>query len=97
MGQVLVRYKVKPDQADENERLVKRVFAELKQLAPPGIRYGTLRLTDGVSLRDSRPIRYCVLNLCGNIFHGSIPRRLRRERSRCLDTPLLTAGFFTGE
>lgn len=49
MGQVLVRYKVKPDQAGENERLVKQVFAELKQVAPPGLRYGALRLADGVT------------------------------------------------
>lgn len=49
MGQVIVRYKVKPDQGDANEQLVKRVFEELKQLAPPGLRYGTLRLADGVT------------------------------------------------
>ena len=49
MSQILVSYKVKPDQADANEQAVKRVFAELKQLAPPGLRYGTLRLADGVT------------------------------------------------
>ena len=49
MSQVLVRYKVKPDQADANEELVKKVFAELKALAPKGLRYGTLRLADGVT------------------------------------------------
>ena len=49
MSQVLVRYKVKPDQVEANEQAVKRVFAELKQLAPPGLRYGTLRLADGVT------------------------------------------------
>jgi len=29
MGQVVVRYKVKPDRVEENEQLVRRVYAEL--------------------------------------------------------------------
>ena len=31
MGDVVVRYKVKPDRVEENERLVKRVYAELAE------------------------------------------------------------------
>lgn len=49
MGQVLVRYKVKPDQAEANAEAVKQVYAELREKAPPGFRYGTLRLADGVT------------------------------------------------
>ena len=49
MSQIVVRYKVKPDQGDINEPFVKRVFAEVKETAPAGIRYGTLRLEDGVT------------------------------------------------
>ena len=49
MGQIIVRYKVKPDQGDINEQLVKRVFEELKEKSPTGIRYGTLRMEDGVT------------------------------------------------
>ena len=49
MSQVIVRYKVKPDQVDANQQAVKAVFAELKQLAPQGLRYGTLLLDDGVT------------------------------------------------
>ena len=40
---------MKPDQGDINEQFVKRVFEELKAKAPAGIRYGTLRLEDGVT------------------------------------------------
>lgn len=49
MSQILVRYKVKPDHAEANVKAVQRVYAELKQKAPPGFRYGTLRLADGVT------------------------------------------------
>lgn len=47
MKQVLVRYKTKPDQADENARLIGEVYKELKAKSPDGLRYMTLRLPDG--------------------------------------------------
>lgn len=46
MKQVLVRYKAKPEQADENARLIGEVFKELKAKAPEGLRYMALRLPD---------------------------------------------------
>jgi hypothetical protein len=46
---VIVRYKTKPDQADENQRLIEQVFAELIRVDPGGIRYASFRLADGVS------------------------------------------------
>jgi hypothetical protein len=49
MRQVMVRYKVKPDQAARNEELVRQVYAELHQTAPTGIHYATFVLEDGVS------------------------------------------------
>ena len=49
MKRVLVRYKVKADHAAENEALVKKVFEELAQTTPGGIRYATFKLDDGVS------------------------------------------------
>lgn len=45
----MVRYKVKPDRAAENERLVKEVFAQLEREKPAGLRYNTFKLRDGVS------------------------------------------------
>jgi hypothetical protein len=47
MGTVVVRYKPKPEQADENQRLVEAVFAELHETGPAGITYTTYRLADG--------------------------------------------------
>jgi hypothetical protein len=45
----MVRYKVKPEFADENETLVARVFEQLNRDQPAGLRYASFRLEDGVS------------------------------------------------
>jgi hypothetical protein len=45
----VVRYRTKPERADENAALVRDVFAELATAEPDGLRYVTLRLEDGVS------------------------------------------------
>src|SRR3989442_1255096 len=47
MKRTLVRYKTKPDRAQENQRLIESVFAELEAKSPDGIRYLVLRLDDG--------------------------------------------------
>lgn len=49
MRQVMVRYKVKPEQAATNEELVRRVYAELRKTAPAGFHYATFVQEDGVS------------------------------------------------
>lgn len=49
MKKVVVRYRTKPEKADENQRLVENVFAELSASEPGGVRYATFRLADGVS------------------------------------------------
>jgi Antibiotic biosynthesis monooxygenase len=49
MRRVMVRYKVKPDRAAENEELVRAVYEELARTEPEGLRYATFQLGDGVS------------------------------------------------
>ena len=49
MKRVMVQYKVKADRAAENEAYVSKVFEELKQTTPDGIRYATFKQADGVS------------------------------------------------
>jgi hypothetical protein len=49
MSAVIVRYRVKPGCAEENAELVRAVYAELAELQPPGFRYATFVLDDGVS------------------------------------------------
>jgi hypothetical protein len=49
MPNVVVRYKTKPERADENQELVEKVFAELNAIGETGFSYMSLRLEDGVS------------------------------------------------
>ncbi len=49
MKRILVRYKVKSDKAEENERYISNVFEELRQTAPEGLRYASFKLDDGLS------------------------------------------------
>jgi len=46
---VVVRYRVKPDRVEENERLVRAVYEELHRAGPAGFRYATFKLDDGVT------------------------------------------------
>jgi hypothetical protein len=45
----VVRYTTRPESAEENERLVRAVFAELAEQRPAGLSYSSVRLEDGVS------------------------------------------------
>jgi hypothetical protein len=49
MNAVVVRYTTRPDTADENQRLIEAVFAELAATQPVGFTYNVFRLEDGVS------------------------------------------------
>ena len=45
----MVRYTVKADRAEENAAYIQRVFEELAQTQPDGLRYASFRQNDGVS------------------------------------------------
>ncbi|MCU1467454.1 MAG: hypothetical protein JWM72_3382 [Actinomycetia bacterium] len=49
MKTTVVRYQAKPDRADENQRLIEAVFADLDKYEPEGFTYKVFRLDDGVS------------------------------------------------
>ena len=46
MKWTLVRYRAKPERADENQRLSAAVFDELAAKTPAGLRYAVFRLPD---------------------------------------------------
>ena len=46
---IVVRYRTRPEAAQENQRLVEAVFAELAERRPEGLRYSTFRLADVVT------------------------------------------------
>jgi len=45
----VVRYTTRAGSADENEKLIRAVFAQLAEQMPKGLRYVAIRLDDGVS------------------------------------------------
>ena|SRR5438093_7557465 len=49
MAVTIVRYRTRPERADENQALIEQVFAELRATAPAGLRYASFRLADGES------------------------------------------------
>jgi hypothetical protein len=46
---VVVRYETRPEAADDNQRLIEKVFAQLAADDPGGLRYAVFRLADGVT------------------------------------------------
>ena len=62
----VVRYTTKPECADENERLIRQVFAELNAKDPGQIAYAAFRLADGVSF-----MHVAVLDGDRNPLHDS--------------------------
>ena len=53
MKGTLVRYKTRPEMAQENERLIEKVFQELQAKSPKGVRYLALKLSDGTLVHFS--------------------------------------------
>jgi hypothetical protein len=53
MKLTVVRYRVNPETADENERLIRAVFEELRQTSRKDARYIALRLNDGTFIHFS--------------------------------------------
>ncbi|HUE66989.1 MAG TPA: hypothetical protein VMP38_02325 [Candidatus Acidoferrum sp.] len=82
----LIRYKTKPEFADENQRLVENVYEELSALDPGGVHYATFRLADGVTFlhlfttdSDDRA------NTLGDV--AAFKEFLRNLPERCAEAP----------
>ena len=80
----VIRYTTKPESADENERLVSDVFAELAERQPEGLHYATFRLDDGASFvhvaildGDDNPL---AASPAFGVFQSGI-------RDRCVEGP----------
>jgi hypothetical protein len=53
MKWTVVRYKTKLESGQENERLIQKVFEELRAKSPEGVRYLALKLADGTFVHFS--------------------------------------------
>jgi hypothetical protein len=91
----LIRYQTKPESADENQRLVEKVYEELAAKDPGGLRYATLRLEDSVSFihifmtdSDDTPN-----GLAGIAAFAEFQRELAQ---RCVELPVAQAVTVVG-
>jgi hypothetical protein len=87
MRTVIVRYKVKPDRAEENEGLVRAVYDELRRSQPDGLRYATLRLDDGVSFVHLAEMEDGTNPLTEV---GAFQRFSENVRERCEEPPVVS-------
>ena len=88
MGSSMVRYKVRPERADENVALVEAVYAQLAAERPEGLHYATFRLPDGVSfmhivIDTDQPRRILGEIAAFKAFSADI-------ESRCAEPPVAT-------
>lgn len=91
----VIRYKTKPESAEENQRLIEDVYAELAARDPGGMRYTTLRLADGVTFihifmtdSDDTP------NRMGDI--ATFAEFQRELAQRCVEQPAAQAATVVG-
>jgi quinol monooxygenase YgiN len=87
MGQVLVRYRLKPDQVERNEELIRAMYEELDRAAPSGLRYVIFKLEDGVSFMHISESEGEESPMAGL---ASVQEFRRELADRCEEQPVLT-------
>ena len=88
MRHVMVRYKVKPERAAENERLVRAVYEELARTQPDWLQYAAFKLDDGVSFVHMASIAGDGQNELAQV---TAFKRFRHELAeRCDEPPVVT-------
>jgi hypothetical protein len=85
MRRVVVRYRVKADQAERNAELVRAVYDELHRVKPEGLRYATMRLEDGVTFQ------HVAVHEADNPLPGLASFQAFQEgiRERCDEPPVV--------
>lgn len=90
---VVVRYRTRPEAAEENARLVEAVFASLAQAAPPDFAYTTFRLDDGVTFVHVARHEGSGTPLASLPAFAEFQRELD---SRCVEQPAPTVATIVG-
>ena len=81
----IIRYTTKPECADENERLIRAVFAELADHDPEGLRYAAFRLEDKVSFVHVAVVEGASNPLADSAAFAEFQRGIK---DRCTDGPV---------
>ena len=82
MTTTLVRYRVKPGREEENAALVRAVYAELAELAPPGFHYATFQ--------DGPAFTHVAFGDFGLAGVAAFQRFQEGIRERCEEPPVVT-------
>jgi hypothetical protein len=90
----VVGYTTRPEAADENERLITAVFAQLTEEAPDGLRYLAIRLDDGVSFVHVALLDGDDNPLLGLPAFGEFASAIA---ARCVDGPTPANGTLIGD
>ena len=90
---VVVRYKTRADAADENQRFVEQVFAQLAAEDPGGLRYATFRLADGVTFVHIAVTEGEVNPLSQSAAFAEFQREIN---ARCVEPPVVTEATLVG-
>jgi hypothetical protein len=90
---VVVRYTTRPEAADENQRLIENVFAELGRNDPGGLRYATFRLQDGVTFVHMAVVDGDTNPLEKNAAFAEFQRGIG---DRCVDRPVVSDATLVG-
>jgi hypothetical protein len=90
---LIIRYRTRPEAADENSRLVQAVFASLAEIKPNGFAYRTYRLADGVSFVHLAHIDGAENPLAALPAFAEFQRDLAR---RCVEPPTPTEATVVG-
>jgi len=80
----VIRYTTTPESAEENERLVREVFAELARERPEGLHYASFRLDDGVSFLHLAVLDGEVNPLSSSVAFAQFQSAIK---DRCVEGP----------
>jgi hypothetical protein len=94
MQTTIVRYKVKPEFVEENEKLVRAVYDQIRQKSPDEFSYSTVKLEDGLSF-----IHWANFSEEGKSFLSGLSAFKEFQagiRERCQEMPVVSHGIFIG-
>jgi hypothetical protein len=90
----VIQYRTRPECADENEGLIRAVFAELAESKPEGLRYASFRREDGVSFLHVAVLDDGEINpLLESAAFGEFVTGIG---SRCAEAPITTDATVVG-
>ncbi|MGZ3667898.1 MAG: hypothetical protein ACXVDA_25815 [Ktedonobacterales bacterium] len=89
----VIRYTTRPEAADENQRLVEQVYAELARNDPSGLHYATFRLADGVSFAHVAVTEGEVNPLAQTAAFAEFQRGIGE---RCIEPPVVSEAALVG-